>query len=89
MALELEKSSADQKVQQLYDARDRAIQQLNSIKSSQESMLAGNWQGSSAGTYGNTSDSQNDDFTAIINRLNYVVDKGATHMQSIHGADAG
>ena len=58
MTVSLTPAEAEQKIQQITDARDQAVQKLNQISDTQQAMLASAWRGTYAGGYGNTSQQQ-------------------------------
>ena len=89
MTLSLTQAEAQGKIQQINQARDQAVATLNKIEDSQHLMLASNWNGSSATTYGKTSATQSDDMNQIISNLNHIVDTATTHINSVANMDNG
>lgn len=89
MTVMLTPAEAEAKIQQIQEARDHAVKQLNQIADTQQQMLSAGWHGTSASTYGNTSQQQRQEFDQIIANLNSVVDTGSTHMRSIANLDQG
>lgn len=89
MTVSLTPAEADQKIQQIMDARDHAVTKLNQISDTQQAMLASAWRGSSASTYGSTAQGQREEFDQLIATLNDVVEKGSTHMRSVANLDNG
>ena len=53
------------------------------------SLLASSWRGTSAGTYGNASQQQREEFDQLIATLNDIVEKGSEHMRSVANLDQG
>ena len=89
MTVSLTPAEAEQKIQQITQARDHAVTKLHQISDTQQTMLASAWKGTYAGHYGNTSSQQHDDFNQLIATLNDIVEKGSTHMRSIANLDNG
>jgi WXG100 family type VII secretion target len=89
MTVSLTPAEAEQKIQQITDARDQAVQKLNQISDTQQTMLASAWRGTSASGYGNTAQQQREEFDQLIMTLNDIVEKGSTHMRSIANLDNG
>ena len=87
MAVSLTPADAEQKIQQITDARDQAVQKLNQISDTQQAMLASAWRGTYAGGYGNTSQQQREEFDQLIATLNDIVEKGSTHMRAVANLD--
>jgi hypothetical protein len=87
MAVSLTPAEAEQKIQQIMDARDQAVMKLNQISDTQQAMLASSWRGSYASGYGTTSQGQREEFDQLIATLNDIVEKGSTHMRSIANLD--
>jgi uncharacterized protein YukE len=89
MTVSLTPAEAEQKIQQITDARDQAVQKLNHISDTQQTMLASAWRGTSASGYGTTAQQQREEFDQLIMTLNDIVEKGSTHMRSIANLDNG
>lgn len=87
MTVSLTPAEADQKIQQIMDARDHAVTKLNQISDIQQTMLASAWRGSSASTYNTTAQGQREEFDQLIATLNDIVEKGSTHMRSVANLD--
>jgi WXG100 family type VII secretion target len=89
MTVSLTPAEAEQKIQQINDARDQAVTKLNQISDTQQAMLASAWRGSSASTYGSTAQGQREEFDQLITTLNDIVEKGSTHMRAVANLDQG
>jgi uncharacterized protein YukE len=89
VAVSLTPAEAEQKIQQITDARDQAVQKLNQISDTQQTMLASAWRGTSASGYGTTAQQQREEFDQLIMTLNDIVEKGSTHMRSVANLDNG
>jgi uncharacterized protein YukE len=89
MTVSLTPAEAEAKIQQIHDARDQAVQKLNQISDTQQSMLSSAWHGTYASGYGNTAQQQREDFDHLIATLNDVVEKGSNHMRQISSLDNG
>jgi uncharacterized protein YukE len=89
MTVSLTPAEAEQKIQQIHDARDQAVQKLNQISDTQQSMLSSAWHGTYASGYNNTSQQQREEFDQLIATLNDIVEKGSTHMRSVANLDNG
>ena len=87
MTVSLTPAEAEQKIQQIMDARDQAVQKLNQISDTQQAMLASSWRGTYAGGYGSTSQQQREEFDQLITTLNDIVEKGSTHMRAVANLD--
>ena len=87
MTVSLTPAEAEQKIQQITDARDQAVSKLNQISDTQQAMLASAWRGTYASGYGNTAQQQREEFDDLIAALNNIVEKGSTHMRSIAHLD--
>ena len=89
MSVSLTPAEGEQKIEQINQARDQAVQKLNQISDTQEQMLHANWTGGSASTYQSTSQQQREEFDDLIKTLNETVDKGAEHIRAVANADQG
>lgn len=89
MTVSLTPQEAEAKIQQILDARDHAVTKLNQISDTQQQMLAADWRGGSATTYGNTSQQQREEFDDLIATLNATVEKGTEHIRAISSVDNG
>jgi uncharacterized protein YukE len=87
MTVSLTPAEAEQKIQQITDARDQAVQKLNQISDTQQAMLASAWRGTYASGYGSTSQGQREEFDQLIATLNDIVEKGSTHMRAVANLD--
>jgi uncharacterized protein YukE len=87
MTLSLTQAEAQTKISQIEDARSRAVATLQKIEDSQQLMLGSNWQGGSATTYGQKSQTQHDDINQIITNLNHIVETATTHIRSVAHID--
>lgn len=89
MAVSLTPAEAEQKIQQINEARDQAVTKLNQISDTQQTMLASAWRGTYASGYGTNAQQQREEFDHLIASLNDIVEKGSTHMRSIANLDNG
>ena len=87
MTVALTPAEGQQKIDEINQARDQAVQKLNQISDTQQEMLASNWTGGSASTYNTTSQQQREEFDDLISTLNATVDKGAEHIRAVANMD--
>jgi uncharacterized protein YukE len=83
MTLSLTPQEARSKLQQIEDASNQAVATLRQLNDTQQTMLGSGWKGGSATTYGNTSTTQHDDITQIINYLNQIVSTASAQISSV------
>jgi uncharacterized protein YukE len=83
LPLALTPQEAAAHIQQVEAARDQAVARLRQLQDTQANMLSSGWQGSSATTYGKTSDQQADELEQMIKKLTDIVDLSNQNMHEV------
>jgi WXG100 family type VII secretion target len=87
MTLQLTPAEANAKITQIDDAKQQAINVLQSMQDTQQQMLGSSWKGGSATNYGNLSQTQQEDINQIITSLTQICDTATQHIQTVAHLD--